>query len=511
MNNQQSQTFDPAHVLRILRQYPMHWMGPAVVVALAAVVFAVVRPATWEASQALVVRDEATKSGSEPGQFNHVDQMKAVQETILEVAKSHGVLEAALVEVGPPADYDEPVAVWPTAKDVEDLREVVEFTPPKGAEFGTTEVFYLHVKDHDRDRALALTEAVCDQLESRSQEIRDARAKSMIDELTKAVTLAQTDLDASTATLSAIEKEVGSDLAELRILNDGTTGDSALRRINGEIRAELREARETQQSNRELLALLEHAQDDPGRLIATPNRLLESQPALQRLKDGLVDAQLQTAQLGGRMSDEHPLVLAAREAEKGIGRHLHDEVAIAIRGLKVELRLNAEHVTMLEERLADTTGRLERLAQLRATYANQVAQTGHRGGLLQQAEQHLSQARASQASAAATSLISRIDGPDAGTKPVGPGRAMICLMGIAGGLAAGFGSLMLTLPPQTPTATTELVPRDVLAASVLAQPIASRRKLPAFGGVHGTALQPMVSMSLSQALRKVGTGASAWN
>ena len=79
----------------------------------------------------------------------------------------------------------------------------------------------------------------------------------------------------------------------------------------------------TEKANRQLLALLEQAQADPTRLMAAPTRLLDSQPALRRLKDGLVDAQLRTATLQGRMSAEHPEVISAKEAETQVAARLH--------------------------------------------------------------------------------------------------------------------------------------------------------------------------------------------
>ena len=48
------------------------------------------------------------------------------------------------------------------------------------------------------------------------------------------------------------------------------------------------------------MALLKQAEADPTALVAAPCRLLDSQPALRRLKDGLVDSQLRTANLQGR-------------------------------------------------------------------------------------------------------------------------------------------------------------------------------------------------------------------
>ena len=86
----------------------------------------------------------------------------------------------------------------------------------------------------------------------------------MIDELTKTVHLAKADLDEATAALAATENRVGSDLAELRSMQDMASSDSALRRSGEEIRAQLRENAAAEKTNRELLAVLTEAQDDPG-------------------------------------------------------------------------------------------------------------------------------------------------------------------------------------------------------------------------------------------------------
>jgi succinoglycan biosynthesis transport protein ExoP len=48
-----------------------------------------------------------------------------------------------------------------------------------------------------------------------------------------------------------------------------------------------------------------------------------------------LDAQLRTAQLLGTMSPIHPQVVAAREAEQEIRRHLRSELTVAIRGVQL--------------------------------------------------------------------------------------------------------------------------------------------------------------------------------
>ena len=119
-------------------------------------VYAAIRTPTWEASQALMVRNEASNAERSPGKFSYPDEMKTVQETILEVAKSRSVLEAALREVGPPSDCKNSNA-WPTQRDVVEARNNIKLLPPKGAEFGKTEVFYLNVRVADRQRSVRST------------------------------------------------------------------------------------------------------------------------------------------------------------------------------------------------------------------------------------------------------------------------------------------------------------------------------------------------------------------
>jgi uncharacterized protein involved in exopolysaccharide biosynthesis len=442
----------PRQVLHLLRSYVWLWLLPAVLIAAAVGVYAVLHVATWEASQALMVRNEASGADRTPGKFNQPEEMKTVQETILEVVKSRSVLEAALRQVGPPAACKDPAA-WPTDRDIETVRKYVKLVPPKGAEFGKTEVFYLTVRAEDRARSVALNEAVFKQLQAQFQQLRDAKAQSMIDELTKTVHLAKADLDEATASLASTEHQVGSDLAELRSMQEMASSDSALRRSGEEIRGQLRENATAEKTNQELLAVLTKAQDAPGRFVATPNRLLDSHPSLRRLKDGLVDAQLHTATLLGTMAADHPRVQAAQAAEEEIGHHLHNELALARRGVEVELRVVAGRRLLLDEQLAKTNERLDRLATVRAGYANEVAATKNRAVLLERAEQNLAEARAARASAKAASLISRIDRPDAGIRPIGPGRTVIALSGIVGGLLVGFGIVFLTVPAARPTAS----------------------------------------------------------
>ena len=439
-------TIHPTDVLRTLLAHPWRWVLPIVACTTLAVVYALVRPVSWEATQALVVRDEAVGNTTRLGRFSHVEEMKTAQETVLELVKSRSVLAGALKAVRAPDDYRDPAA-WPSAGAVETLGQSVKLTPPKGAEFGKTEVFYLKVSAPDKQRAVELAAAICHELEAHFEQLRVSKYQSVIDEMKNTVALAQADLDKSTAALTAVEQQAGRDLAELRTLNESPSSDSALRRMSNELEAELRTYRAQVGSNLELLSLLEAAKDEPGQLLASPSRLLEAQPALRRLKDGLVDAQLRTATVLGTMSPEHPAAKSALAGEQEIGAHLSEEIAIAIKGLQIELRLAQERVAGLERNREDLQNRLLQLANVRAEYSNLVAATRHRSDILKTAQQELAEAHAGQAAARTSSLITLIDQPDAGSKPSGPGRTTVVLGGFMAGLFVAFGIVFLTIQP----------------------------------------------------------------
>jgi len=103
------------------------------------------------------------------------------------------------------------------------------------------------------------------------------------------------------------------------------------------------------------------------------------------LKDGLIDAQLRTGTMLGTMSEEHRRA-CTRAAEQAIRQQLHDEIKVATTGVEVDLRVSADRIQTLEAQIAAIQGRLERLAKLRAEYANLVSATKYRSETLKLVE-----------------------------------------------------------------------------------------------------------------------------
>jgi len=425
-----------AQLLNVSLRYWRRWLVPLMGCTVLAGAYAFLRTPKWEATQTVLLRNEAVSTGDESlGRFRSTEDLQLTQETVLEVAQSHSVLKAVLEDANRPA----------TPEDISDLRDMVSVVPPDGAEFGKTELFYIKVKDKDPEAAKQLASLLAQHLQDGLQRLRKTRAGSVIEELEKGVTLAQRDLDEATRKLSAIESEVGGDLADLRMLDLTATGDSDLRRQLSSVQDELRTAERELLANQESLKLLKEAQQDSGRLLAMPGDLLARHPGLARLKDGLVAAQLKSAELMGLMTENHPLVKAALEAEQQISRQLDAELAIALRGAEVEYRLNAARVTDLKTRQADLERRLGTLATLRTDYSNLVAQVKHRTLLLEQAERALATARTAEAAAMNASQISLVDSPIVGNRPVGPGKSLILAAGFVAGAMLGGGLLLLSV------------------------------------------------------------------
>jgi uncharacterized protein involved in exopolysaccharide biosynthesis len=415
-------------------------MVTSLVIALLAAVF---KPNSWCATQGLIVRDEAVGDFRRLGRFESTDAMQTAQETILEIARYKSVVREALADVGPPEGQR--ADVWPSDKDIEACQGNISIEAPQGAQFGRTELIYLVVKDSSPQRAVALNEAVCDQMDERLKFVRNNKYQSVIHELEKSELLAAEELKRASEEVARIEKSVGSDLAELRSMI-ATSGDGVLTRTLNEITNEIRQARSQLDARKNLLAALHAAQKNPADILATPNQLLELQPSLRRLKDGLVDAQLRTAQLAGARSKDHPEVQAAIQAEAQVRQELFAEIAVAIRGLDSDIHISQLKLERLNSQKKDVEARLDRLVAIRTNYANLTTAARAKSDVLERVRGELSTARANERAAKEVSLIARVDHAVADSRPSGPSRRTIVLAGLFLGLCITAGLLFLTEP-----------------------------------------------------------------
>lgn len=427
------------------------WIGTTVgFTALGVGYVVLMKDDTFLASQAMLVRDEATGAVMRLGRFQSQTEMKAAQETILEMAKSQQVVRDALVAVGKPASLSNGLdwgGDYPSKELIEEVaKSSISVHAPKGTEFGVTEVIYLDVKAQSQTEAIALSKSLCDALESRLQQVRKARADGVISELTHARDSAKRDLASATDRLLEIERSAGSDLTDLRGLTDTIAGAATSRAEFDQIKSEIRQAEVSRYSLMADREMLIKATEDPSSFIVAPGAVLNSQPGLKRLREGLVDAQLSGSQLSGKFTDSHPLVNASQTAQSAIVRRLLQELKASVASVESDIALVDRKVAELEARRTAAENRLSRIADGRATYANVLSEVRSKLLMVEGAERSLAEANAARDSSTSTSLLTRLDAPMVSDRPIGPGRTTIVgLCGIAG-LVFGLGIVFVISP-----------------------------------------------------------------
>lgn len=438
------------HIRNVLVLFAPLWCGSAMLFGLVGVSYALLKDDLYSASQPLVVRDEASNSVVRLGRFPSQTELKAAQKTIQEMAHNREVVAAALRQIGPPSGRPDPE--WPSTELVDKMAATrVNLLAPQGAEFGNTEVVYLQVKAETQQRASAFCLAMLESLTKQLRQVRHVRADSMIAELQHTRDLAAKNLDESASKIRAMEVKFGSDLGELRNLNDTISGDGTNRRSLEEITKELNAAELSLEKRESLYQLLLAGSQDPQHLLINGGDLLDSEPSLLRLKDGLIDAQIESSRLSGIYTDNNPKQRAALAAETEIRSRMQQEAAAVIQAMKPMLELERAQVDRLQRRQQQLSARLDRLAKARADYAKLDAELRQRTEQLADAERALADAQAIRSAALSTNLVADLGPPQVTDQPVGPAGSVLAGGSTMAGLIFGLGTVFLIAPGPSDT------------------------------------------------------------
>lgn len=438
------------HFRDLLVLYTPLWLGAAVAFGALGATYALLRTDHFLARQPLVVRDEANSAVDRLGRFADASALRAAQETVLDIAHNRNVVAAAMQEIGHPnADAS---ADWPTVSDIDDaIEQSVNVIAPQGEEFGGTEVIYLQTKAESQQRAVAFCNAMFKNLTNHLRKVRQVRADSVIKELTYTRDLAKDKLDNVAEEMRQMESLLGEDLGDLRNLIDAISGDSATRRSLETARQKLQEEEVKLRKMQSLLDLLVQGAKDPDQLLINGDDMLRSQPSLQRLKEGLIDAQLQASKLVGVYTKENPKRKAAEATEREIRHRIVQETQSVINAMQPALAVQTAETKKLAEQVNKLTEKLANLAEARTTYADIDADLRNRQQQLANAEQRLAEAEANRQAALSTSLVASLGDPIVTDKPVGPGGTTITLGSVVAGLLFGLGTVFLVAPGQSNT------------------------------------------------------------
>lgn len=431
------------NVATTMRRRPMLWLVPLGVALFVAFMIATFGPKQWKARQAFVVREQLLGRIVLPGRFDSLDSMKTVLETVSELAHGPAVIGAALRDVYPEKATH---TSWPDEKLISEVGESIGFEAAGGGEFGKTELLALVVKGNNRIAAADFAGAMFKALQDEFRQVRTVRAQSMVREIQAATDLAENKYQQSLQAIAATEQGLGSDLPELRSLNEPMAGAGELRKALVQLEEKISQIEIRSMVNEQLKGHLLEMRRDPTNLVATPPELLASQTALSRLKEKLIDARVAHATLSGKYTDMHPSVQAAANAVVDIETQVFGELENALANLASQNILLQEETARLIKRKGQLGERLTRLASMRADYGQLVDDINARRETVSELKQELAQANAILEAAGSVDLIAAIDEPTADIRPAGLSRRAMMLAGGILGLCLGMGLVLIVTP-----------------------------------------------------------------
>lgn len=422
---------------------------------LGGILYALSSPKVYQASVPFLVRDEISGPFAKPGRFESLEAMKSAQETIQEITQNPEVLKAALKSVGPSSWFTDPEQ-FPSFEDIETFRENVWISAANGAELGKTEVIHLNVRSTSRDRALDLIQHVSDGVRQQLRQVRGRRATSIRNELQAALETAELSLADTTRRVVAMEVELGEDLSELRTLENPHSGEGSLRSALVKIQTELLTNQTQRDEVEQQIHFLQQASQSPERLAALPSELFVQFPGLGELKRALTAAQLEMAELSGTFNSQSSQYRLMEQQIANIKKQIHQEIGGAVDSAKAQktfVQARSESLTNQRESLKK---RIKHLASLRAPYANLLEEMKVATEQYRVARAEHSEAVAMQNGTAQTDLLTQLEPPEVGTRPVSVSRSSVVLGSLGGGVFLSLGLVMMLSAPGVSVSTEEL-------------------------------------------------------
>lgn len=412
------------------------------------------RKETWSAKQSLIVRDDLLGQSYKPGQFDSLDSMKSAQETIFEIARKPQVIRNALQHLGPPSRGLLALGrgSYPSEEVIEETQGNISFSAPNGAEFGQTEVIILNTKSGSRERARKFTEVLVSEIIAKANEVRLRKFQSMESEILQTCEVAETSLEDSKRMLKQMDQKLGEDAGAMVALGESSFRDDPLSREIAQLNLERRAVRSEVEQITSMLQSLKIAKEDPEAIVNISSDLTGRQPALESMKQEMVQQKGAYALLSGRYTDIHPAVESARDGIVVMEGQIRQELANAESDTIKHLEIQTAKLERLDAGIAELKKRMTNLGEMRADSITLFADIKKRTEILNNARTNLAEVQGLAASKNTELLTTVEDEVQVSTRPDGLGKKALMLCGGLGGLMLGMGLVMLMAPP-TPEVT----------------------------------------------------------
>jgi uncharacterized protein involved in exopolysaccharide biosynthesis len=413
----------------------------------AAAVAAYFQPDVWEASVKVWVRDQSvglTKASDFAAERSN--RLRTLLVNLREVVYSREVLEQTLLQSSgrPSGTSASPRELTPFLDDLDlaKLRDSIGIDTPKGTEFGSAEMFYVRVRDRDRQRALRLVTALFDQLRARFQQLGLEQADDLLRKTNEQVAASQKQLGDAQSKFDQFVKQVGPNLPDLVVMSGGLSIDSELRRAIQRVRELLTPARAELEQRQALLRTVQGVDTESGSF-AIPASFLRDHTSLEQTRQAVVQAQIEFERQQAEITPENPRWKVQQERVANLQNEFRREWSRARVALEQEVSAQKSKVDYLSRELDTQTAQLTRLTERYVEYDGLRAEVKQRQDALAEAERRRSEALHARATAAQDVLLSVVDKARISAKPVNLRRGAMLGMGAALGLLTGLGLAFL--------------------------------------------------------------------
>ena len=220
-----------------------------------------------------------------------------------------------------------------------------------------------------------------------------------------------------------------------------------------QLNLERRAVRSEVEQIQSMLKSLKIAKADPEAIVNISSDLTSRQPALDSLKQEMVQQKGDYAQLSGRYTDVHPAVVSAKYGIDVMQGQIRLELANAEADTMSRLRIASAKLQRLDAGITKLKQRVTNLGEMRAESITVFADIKKRTEILNNARTNLAEVQGL-TNSTNTDLLTTVDEVQVSTRPDGLGKRALMLAGGLGGLMFGMGLVMLMAPP-SPNVTSQ--------------------------------------------------------
>ena len=448
MQTDQTQPVSLRELAATLFIYKCTILALALAFGIAATVFSWIQPMIYQSSVQIWAQDQSPGlRGTSQYATDSAARVKMVLSNVYEVVYSRQVLESTMERCGVlnPASSEDPVAAQ-SARDelVSKLGKAIRLEAPKGSDFGTTQIFFIRLKDPDPDRAQALLTALLDSFRQRYEQLSAEQAQHLYRDTTTQVEKSREQLAVAVTAFDEFVRQLEGGMGELNSMGGAPGGDSELRRALATINDRLLPAETDLKLQQALLMQFERLEMDRTPLVDVPASLIRDYPALEQSIRELTGARVQLSSVAARVTIENPEYQTALERLRLLESVFLDEVKRAASAVRKEIAAKTEAVDFMRTEKEQYLARVAELTNRFVEFDGLRQEMTQRRAIVVDAEKRRSDAAHALATAAQETLFATIDGPRTSTKPVSPNRRLNVLIGTLLGLVTGVGLAFLT-------------------------------------------------------------------